>query len=270
MRHAHATALLACAALAAVTAQEKSFEVASIKPSDPNPGVPLLVAVVLPQPGGGLSARNAPLTRLIQYAWAVEDFQVIGGPAWASTERFDLSTKGPAGASTIDAAPMLKTLLADRFKLKVRSETRGMPTFSLVLARADRRLGPKFAAFTRDCATVRCGVAPTGAGGPGGFTMRATGQPMLVLTRLLGQAIGRVIVDDTGLTGLYDWELAVDMTALAGRMAQLGVTAPPPSAIPDTPSFATTLEEDFGLKLQSQTSPVPVVVIESAERPTPD
>jgi uncharacterized protein (TIGR03435 family) len=260
-------------AFAIAFAQLPAFEVAAIKRAAPATSPAGMLPRVLPQPGGRLTASNAPLKKLVEIAYQVEDFQVTGGPPWSSSERFDITAKAANSDATFaDMQVMLRTLLADRFKLRVRTEQRDMATFALVVASADGAIGRNLKPSSQDCAApgVRCGVAPFGS--PGAFGLRGTGQPLSVLVRLLSQAVGRSVVDRTGLTGLYDFEFAFDMAALAGRAAQAGVPLPPETASPpsDAVSLMTALEEQLGLKLQSQRTLVNVVVIEDAELPAID
>jgi len=105
--------------------------------------------------------------------------------------------------------------------------------------------------------------------GPGGFGMKADGQPLSVMTQLLTQATGRVVTDETGLTGLYDWEIKFDPQVLLQIASQVGVNLPAGANLPasDNPSLLTALREDLGLKLESERGPVEILVIESAEMP---
>src|SRR5688572_17480226 len=147
-----------------VWAQEKqpepspAFEVASVKPSSPNSsssfgGFPM----VMPAPNGRLTATNVPLRLLVRMAYGVQDFQIDGGPSWQMSQRFDITAKAEDGsAATMQALlPMLKTLLADRFKLKVHTEKREMPVFALVVAREDGKLGPSLSPSTSDCSSAQ-------------------------------------------------------------------------------------------------------------------
>ena len=169
-----------------------------------------------------------------------------------------------------DIWPMLRTLLAERFGLKARIVQREMAAFSLVRAREDGTLGPDLERSTADCGMPRgCGVAPFGRNG--GFAMRATGQSMAVLTRLISQALGQPVLDRTGLEGAYDFELAFDTSDLAARAAQSGLIPPGVATTPsDNPPLATALQEQLGLKLERQRAPIEVVVIEAATMPVPD
>jgi uncharacterized protein (TIGR03435 family) len=101
--------------------------------------------------------------------------------------------------------------------------------------------------------------------------MKASGQAMSTLALLLTQLMGRPVVDKTGLNGLYDFDLTIDLRTLLNLYQELGVNVGPlPPTLPEGPSMMTLLQEDLGLKLDSQRGPGEVLVVDSAERPTPD
>lgn len=138
--------------------KEPTFEVASIKLSDPNNTSPLaMIPMVLPQGPGRLSATNVPLRLLVRMAYQVQDFQIVGGPSWQLSQKFDIVAKADASnaTDTSQLMPMLKGLLADRFKLKTHTETREMPIDTLVIARNDGRLGPNLRSSTSDCTSAQ-------------------------------------------------------------------------------------------------------------------
>jgi len=199
----------------------------------------------------------------------------------------------------------IKALLADRFKLKTHTESREMNVSALMLARADGKLGPNLKPSTADCsnaaaeaqkltdeirrnpanalaamAEVKCGIVPLpkpGAnGGPPQLTVRGMGQPMSSLVSMVTQFTGRQVVDKTGLTGNYDFELELplDMEILRRIAGQAGITLPagpaPNAPQYDGPAMTTILSERLGLKLDSQKLPVDVLVIDSAEMPAAD
>jgi uncharacterized protein (TIGR03435 family) len=277
-----------------------AFEVVSVKPSDPKSATPFgAIPMVLPQGNGRLSATNVPLRLLVRMAYGVQDFQIDGGPPWQMSQRFDIVAKAEDGFTGGQQAmmPMVKTLLADRFKLKVHTEMREMPISALVIAREDGKLGPRLKPSTSDCSTATAEqqkLADAFAkGGPGalagllpkpgetrpcsmmplmgadGFGMRADGQSLSVMISLLTQATGRIVKDKTGLTGLYDWEIKFDPQVLMQVASQIGVNLPPGANLPtsDNPSLLTALREDLGLKLDSERGQVEVLVIDSAEMP---
>jgi uncharacterized protein (TIGR03435 family) len=298
-----AAAFASCPRVIWAQAPKAAFEVASVKPSNPDSGNPMAsIPMVMPPVGGRFTATSVPLRILVRMAYEVQDFQIVGGPSWQLTSKFDIHAKAEDGfaGSTKEMLPLLKALLADRFKLKVHMEKRDMPISTLVVSRSDGKLGPDLKASTSNCpdpavqaqkqaeaianggaaalvaqmmGDAPCMVAPimpTG-GGMTGFGIRANGQPLSQLTQLLTQATGRIVEDKTGLTGLYDWRLTFDPQVLMAMVGQLGL-AIPPGALPqsDSPSLLTALQEQLGLKLNSARGPVDVLVIDSAEPPTVD
>jgi uncharacterized protein (TIGR03435 family) len=139
-------------------AKAASFEVASIKLSDPNKsGVAGMIPMVVPQGPGRLSATNVPLRLLIRMAYQVQDFQIVGGPSWQLSQKFDIVAKAEDSnaADTSQLMPMMKALLEDRFKLKTHKETREMPIDTLVVARNDGKLGPNLRPSTADCKSAQ-------------------------------------------------------------------------------------------------------------------
>ena len=280
-----------------------SFEVASVKPSNPNPTSPMgSIPRMLPPVGGRLTATNMPLRLLVRMAYGVQDFQIDGGPSWQMSQKFDITAKAEDGftGGTLGMLPMLKTLLADRFTLRVHTETREMPIATLVMARSDGKLGGHLKPSTSDCSNAQAdadrlaealakGGPPAAAAllrpgearpcsmmpsmGPDGIGLRADGQPMSVLVQLLTQATGKIVHDKTGLTGLYDWEMKFDpQVMIQMAAAQAGITLPAGANLPqsDAPSILTALREELGLKLDSDRGPVDVLVIDGAEMPVPD
>ena len=249
------------------------FEVASIKPNKTGGS-----SGGLSRPPGGLfSATNTTLSRLIAFAYQVEDFQMDGGPGWIRSDRFDIIAKaerdspvGPIFGPPDQRTLMVRALLADRFKLVVRTETREMPIYALVLARSDGRLGPQFR-------PTQCGDAPPTApaagarppclnrGSQGSFVWHKF--PMSQLTVFLTRQVQRAVLDRTGLTGTFDVNLTWTPDQIPQNVEALGV---PPIDPNNSPSIFTALQEQLGLKLESTRGPVEVLVIDSVERPTPD
>ena len=99
---------------------------------------------------------------------------------------------------------------------------------------------------------------------------KATGQSMELMVTLLTQLSGRPVIDKTGLTGPHDFELSISLQALAALYQELGGTLPLPPNLPEGPALMTTIQEDLGLKLDSQRAPSEVLVVDGAEQPTPD
>ncbi len=245
------------ATLAAQQAAPAAFEVASVKRNTSGDSE----GSIGPRPGG-YAATNIPLRLLIIRAYELRSFQVAGGPSWIDGERFDVTARAPEGTSPNQVFPMLRTLLAERFKLVAHIEKREQPVYALVTARANGRLGPRLKASTLNCSeqpaqSNRCemGGSFTGSGG----TLKGIGQPLAVLATHVSTAVDRIVQDRTGLGGGFDFELAWSsgLKPAAGPASEL-------------PSVFTALQEQLGLKLEPSRGPVEVLVIDSAERPTPD
>jgi len=274
------------------------FEVASVKPNKSGPTMTAMRMVP-----SEFRVTNVPVRVLISLAYRAQRYQMIGGPGWIDSERFDIVAKAPAG-STPDQTPlMLRGLLADRFKLRVHGETREAPIYALVLARSDGRLGPKLSKSTDDCEKIlaerRAAAAAGRAGGPGHttFTMpppdekpvctislrptpvpngpplltfRGGGQPIQMLANQISNMVDRRVVDRTGLTGLYDFELQFSMRAQMPLTTQgAGASNIPSAPLDDGPTIFDAVRE-LGLKLESERGPVEHLVIDSIERPTED
>ena len=262
------------------------FEVASIKPNKSGDGRVMIGM----QPGGRFTATNVPLRLLIRNAYQLQDSQIVGGPDWMSTERFDILAKAEEGAVSGPQPPpgqpgpiqlMLRALLADRFKLVVHNEDREMSVFALVLNRPDGKLGPNLTKSTTDCtagAGARGAAPPPGPPQPGqpmpcGIrigpgSMIVGGAPLSQVAAVISQFAGRIVIDKTGLTDSYDMTL----NWTPDNMPQRPPGAPEPlingvPIDPNGPSLFTAVVEQLGLKLDSQKAPLKVLVIDRAERP---
>jgi uncharacterized protein (TIGR03435 family) len=162
---------------------------------------------------------------------------------------------------------MLRTLLTERFTLAAHNETRERPVYALVLAREDRRFGPQLQKSPTDCATAKGADACGSSVGPG--FIRSRGRTMAQLAESLsrlsntGSSLNRLIVDRTGLEGQYDVTLKFTPENIPpGNVPGF------PAVDPNGPSIFTALQEQLGLKLDSQRAPVNVLVIDRADRPT--
>jgi len=283
MRQLMLTLCFAGAVAIVVPAQEKdaTFEVASVKPNksgDTNGMLRML-------PGGRVSASNMPVRPIITFAYQLAQYQLVGGPGWLTTDRYDLIAKlegdpgpvfAPSGTAPNPMQLALRNLLEDRFKLKVHRETREMDIYALVMAKPGGGPGPNLKPTTQDCAAAAAAAqrgapppssAATGVpfcgiqGGPG--RIRFGGLPASALAQAFSGPAGRMVVERTGLTGAWDFELNY---AAEGRGAPGGADAAP--ADPNAPSLFTAIQEQLGLKLESTKGPVEVLVIDSVERPT--
>ncbi len=267
------------------TGDQPKFEVASVRENTAGDGKVMFGI----QPGGRFTTVNVPLSNLITQAYGLQRSQLVGGPDWMESARFDITAKaeGDIPRTALGGPPgplqlMMQDLLRDRFKLAAHRETREQPIYALTLVRTDGRLGPGLRVSTTDCAAMfargRVGPPPRGMApgerpacgmriGPGQLV--AGGMPISQLIPPLSQFIERLVVDRTGLTGNFE----IDLTWTPDRLPQ-GTPppgAPPPPAIdPNGPSLFTAVQEQLGLKLESERAPVEVLVIDHVERPTPD
>jgi uncharacterized protein (TIGR03435 family) len=236
-----------------------AFEVASIKRNtSANEAASMTINA------GRLIIRSGPLRAIIRSAFGLQAFQVVDGPNWIDTDRWDVTAKAEAGAERQPMGPMVQSLLADRFKLVAHKETRDLPVYALVFARQDHAFGPKLHASSTDCqkevsAVIARTGRPTSPDAPPLCGIRSrSGHIELNATRIspnfirtLAPITGRSVVDKTGLTGVYDAELVWNDSE-------------------EGPSLFTAIQEQLGLKLEAQRGPVDVLVIDHVERPTSD
>jgi uncharacterized protein (TIGR03435 family) len=255
------------------------FEVASIKPNTLGQQ-----SFLWAFRNGRFTARYATLKALIRSAYGrpelvLTERQVIGGPRWLDSERFDVEAlapnvpNSPRGTFSAPLLKMLSRLLEERFSLRTHVETRDFPLFAIVLARQDGRLGPGMRRRAQPC-TAATADAPgdsislgtstrqtcRGSTGPG--TLMGTGLTMSNLASGLSQfvaGIDRIVVDRTGLIGTFDVELH--------WRPESSSSGQPAAALPDAdaPSLFTALEEQLGLKLERTNGTMDVLVIDHVE-----
>jgi len=257
------------AGLTGAAQSQITFEVTSVKPNQSGD-----LRQSTGMKGRTFSAVNVPLRLLILAAYdlASEPIRLVGGPSWIATDRFDVLATTPEAAKPADRRAMLRALLADRFRLVVRNESREMPIYALVRARIDGRLGQQLRPSPPvDCEAVAVArAAARGAGvpppAPGDVppcttfvdsgVLRGRARPLPILATMLQQFVERRVVDRTGLNGNFDFDLKF---ALEGSATG-----------DDAASIYTALGEQLGLRLEPTRGPVEVLVIDSVERPTPD
>jgi uncharacterized protein (TIGR03435 family) len=242
------------------------------------------------RPGGRLVVRNSALRDLIAAAFGMADMQslipvrILGGPDWIDSERYDIDAKASAefqfapGGPPKDMLLMLRSLLEERFKLVTHREAREMPIFELVVARKDGTLGPGLHKSSVDCdvlfAAGRAGAPPPRQpnepppcrlmGGPARTI--AAGVTMQQLAANLSNHLERFVVDKTGLTERFDFNLG-------WTPDRLPTAAPPPGIPPidpNGPPLVTALQEQLGLKVEAAKGPVDVLLIDNVDHPTPD
>jgi uncharacterized protein (TIGR03435 family) len=198
---------------------------------------------------GHFSVTSDPVGDLIHTAFGVENFQFVDGPDWVVRERWDIVATAEHAATPAGVRAILRSLLEHRFQLVARTAMREMRVYTLVRARDDGRLGPAIHASTVDCAALdeargeQGGSALCGYGnGPSG-EMVGGGRTIAQLARVLGGFVGRRVVNQTGLTGTFDFSL---------------------HWAPDTqgpgPSIVTAIQKQLGLKLESCIMAIEVLV----------
>lgn len=239
-----------------------AFAFATVKPSLPDTRLSIQFA-----PGGRLIATHATLRFLMKIAYDIGDRQILGGPAWLESKRFDVEAKPetPFGGDPKEMTGeqrrafqeqvrlRLQRLLAEKFQLRLRSEAQEMPVFGLVVAKN----GPKLVK------SAGPGAARM-AGGQG--RLEAVHVDMDTFARFLGEGhTGRPVVNRTGLEGAFDFRLQWSPDAGQRLSAQYDPNASPAAAT--GPSIFSALQQQLGLKLEAEKSPADCVVVEAAQIP---
>jgi uncharacterized protein (TIGR03435 family) len=230
-------------------------------------------------PPDGFVATNATLRGLIQNAYGILNFQLVGGPDWLSSERYVIDAK--MDAATADALQklsredrdlarqqMLQVLLADRLRLTIHREIRELPVYFLVIAKGGSKLQQ-----AKPGDTYVNGLK--GRGGPMGQGMSssssrfssnitAQGASLSGLISFLAFPLGRLVLDRTGLTGNFDFTLKFAVDRPAPDATLNGATLPDS----DAPFLFDAIQQQLGLKLEPGKGPVEVIVIDHIERPS--
>jgi uncharacterized protein (TIGR03435 family) len=239
------------------------------------------------RPGGRFLAPSNTVRNLVRLAYGVQDVQIIGGASWTATDAFDIEATTRADVTAEDARAMIRTLLEERFKLAAHRETRELSVPALEPSRTDKRLGAHLRQSGPDCAAptrppnMNVPLPPPPPPGTGGslilsnqtptrclalitpwhMSLRETTMPQFTIR--LTALLGRLVVDRTGLAGLYDLDLTFSPDP--------GTPPPMVNGAPlviDAPALPTALRDQLGLKLETTKAPVDVVVIDSVEPPT--
>lgn len=262
-----ATVLLTCAPPNAIARQHKdgaeqasvsrmspmakdahpSFEVATVKPADPNETGNFIVG------GHRIVIESQTVNDLISFAYAVHREQVVDGPAWLGTERFDIDGQAdlPGVANLHQVQEMLQKLLEDRFDLKLHRDKRNLSIYAIKVTKG----GPKLAHSAENAYGL-----PTQSGhGQGSQQQRKfTNNSMSDFALGMQAYLDRPVVDETGLSGRYDFTLK--------WTPDTSVTSEANAA----PGIFTAVQEQLGLKLEATKGLVDVLVIEHIEKPSPN
>ena len=311
-------ALAVCAASAQTPEASPTFDVASVKPAAPMIPGRMMVRMSggpgTPDPGQ-LTYTNVAFKNLLMAAYNVKGYQ-ISGPGWLDSERFDIVAKVPQGATKEQFQVMLQNLLAERFKLTLHHETKELPIYALVVGKNGLKMkeSPKESPQDDKGPGAAGGPPPSGSGpmeGPqikigkdgmpqlppgagrggrgmmmmmnngGKMRLQANKQPVSSIAEMLGNSLGRPVVDKTELTGNYDYTLdyAPDEGIRPTGMMGMTMPAPPPGSeggsggpAPHSgdseggPSLVTAVQEQLGLKLEPRKGPVDLLVIDRVEK----
>ena len=228
------------AVLAVASAQTSPrFEVASI-----HPNVTGTEGSVIDLPESGrLRVTNATLKALIRAAYGVQNDQIAGGPKWLDDDRYDIEARTSGPITENQDQPLLQNLLADRFHLTAHREQRELTVYGLMVAKN----GPLISKSTGTSSSIHT------SHGPGESRIAVIGISIGQFAGMLGNRMGRIVIDKTGLSGNYDFTLVWDPDGTPGSTV---------------PSVFTALQEQMGLRLDSQKTMVPVLVIDSADHPS--
>jgi uncharacterized protein (TIGR03435 family) len=284
-----ASPLRIVAAVQSRTAESSApaFEVASVR-SNPSRTDSRGIRV-LP---GRLAITGLTVREIVAYAYGIPNplrfSRISAGPKWLNEDRFDIVAKANGDVSTDQLRVMLRALLADRFRMVARNTTADMPIYALRLSRNDGVLGPRLRRTPDiDCIRFiadRGGVPPplprdpkdvptcVIRAEPGLIVARSRTIPDLTMVAFPRVVEDRVVVDRTGLKGNYD--VLVEWTPdrrpfAAATDLPPGLPVPPPP-LAGGPSIFTALQEQLGLKLQSERGPVEVLLIDRIEKPRED
>jgi bla regulator protein BlaR1 len=280
------------------TPAAQKFEVASIKPvsrgMNPPPNsieLNFLRAVAHVSRNGRFNMKTVPVSLLIQLAYNVQDSQVLGEPSWTNSDRYDVVAKADSNANFEQMRPMLQSLLTDRFKLRLRRETRELPVYELAVAKGGLKIE---AAKEGSCVTfdptkpppqfnpnrpppplnICGGVNRQILGGPQERRVRINAIAVRIpkLIEIISDDVRRIIVDNTGFNEKFDVHLEFAPSEVFGNglgpapPIDSGTAAPP--ADPSGVSIFSALQQQLGLRLRLTKLPVEVLVIDHVERPS--
>lgn len=232
---------------------QPKFDIADVRVSDRQINVAMT--------GGQLRAgryelHNATMVDLIRTAYGIEAEKVAGGPNWLELDRYTVIAKAPNGTSADAVKGMLKSLLAERFKLAVHEDTRPLTAFHMTVIGGKHKMKEAAGTAPGGCQPAppqqqEPGVIPKQTGVCRGMTMTAFAQ---LLPRAVGQYLPNPVVDMTGLQGGYDFEFSFTPRPLLAQAGSDGI------------SLFDALEQQLGLKLELKEVPSSALVVDSVER----
>ena len=233
-----------------------TFEVAAIKPVDPQEKAGRYITM---QGDHRFIVKYYTLKLLIGAAYDLTPQAISGGPEWLSADHYDITalTPGVTRPSRDQQMLMLRTLLADRFKLRFHREEKEFSIYNLTIDKGGPKLKPSTTPPNNPAELVSTVY-------PERVTLPARNASMGEFASLMQRAaLDRPVVDKTGLTGKYDFDLtwSPDETQFGGELP----VAPPDAA---APPFFIALQKQLGLKLEPAKGPVQTIVVDSVARPS--
>lgn len=244
-------------------AHAQSFEVATVKPAGPLDAS--AGRYIRMQSGNRFQAKNCTVRQLIAAAYNLNPRALSGGPAWAEADRYDIvaTTSGDRRPAYEEQMAMLARLLTDRFQLTFHREKKNFAIYEITVSKT----GPKLRtaqAQPDEASNLTSVVYPAAGGGIDHILMPGRNATMPQFAAVLQRAgLDRPVVDSTGLTGRYDFDLdwTPDETQFEGQLPQA-------NPLSGKPSFFTAFQEQLGLKIEATRGPVETLVIDGVRRPS--
>ena len=237
-----------------------SFEVATIKPAAPDSRG----RYVRMQSAHQLLAKNFTLKELVGFAYSLTPRAISGGPAWIESDRYDIlaGTPGEVRPNTDEQMQMVRKLLTDRFSLSFHREPKEFSIYALTVAKGGPRL--KESSAPPDGLPDLVNVVYPEDGGGVRIVLPARNATMAQFAAMMNRAVlDRPVVDQTGLTGKYDFDLewTPDETQFGGQLPQ-GTPEHP------KPDLFAAMQQQLGLRLEATRGPIQALVIDKIERPS--
>lgn len=270
----------------AQTPARPQFEVASVKANTKGAGL----IMMRPPAGGRFKAENVTLKMLAGLAWNMQNYAISGGPSWIDSDHYDIEAKAADSNLTLDQMrPMLQSLLEDRFQLKAHIEKKDVPVYALLPGKNGVKVpAPKEGGCVKfdpnkppsapvppppppqPGAAFNPGPPPCGGMMMSPFMMQGGAITMKQFVGGLSNMLGRPVLDKTEFTGTFDLHLEYSPEGLAMGRGGMPMPPPPAGAAPDTtsPNIFTAVQEQLGLRIESQKAPGDTLVIDHAEKAT--
>lgn len=249
-------------------ADKAAFEVASIKPTDPNPSNAVFIG--MSADGAAVKYTNITLRDCLRGAFRARDFQIVG-PNWMTSARFEINARLPPGASADQIPEMLQALLAERFKLEIRREKKEQDVYTMVVGKGGAKLKPAEVKTEVDSFTA---LGPDGKPRPAMMyslgaervTLTAPSATVASLVELMSRFSARPVIDMTGIEGQYQFSLT---------FAPEGHVGLPPTGIAGEERGQQAVEpvqslfdavRQYGLRLEARKAPVEMFIVTHLEK----